>query len=329
MALAPQRTGRRMRASRAELRDAPPGHFEVFAARDWGLLAAAATMWGSSFLFIEIGLEGLAPEVVAVLRLVFGAATLAAIPRARRAVPRSDLPAIALLGVVWMAIPFLLFAFAQERIDSSLAGMLNGAVPLFTVVIAAVLVGRAPGRRQLAGLAIGFVGVVAIGLPALRGAEATALGAGMILLAVLLYGIAINLSVPLERRHGALPVLLRAQLFALLLVSPLGLANASDSSFGWASIAAVAALGCLGTGLAFVAFVTLVGRVGAARGSVAIYFIPAVAIVLGVVFREESVAVSALVGTALVTLGAYLTSRREERADGPGDVDRDPPVPAA
>ncbi len=74
---------------------------------------------------------------------------------------------------------------------------------------------------------------------------------------------------------------------------------------------AVAALGSFGTGLAFVAMTTLVGRVGATRGSVAIYFLPVVAIALGVIFRDETVAAISLLGTGLVLVGAYLTSRRE------------------
>ena len=84
-----------------------------------------------------------------------------------------------------------------------------------------------------------------------------------------------------------------------------------SSEFAWSSTLAVAVLGSFGTGLAFVAMTTLVGRVGATRGSVAIYFLPVVAIALGVVFRDETVAAISLVGTGLVLAGAYLSSRRE------------------
>jgi drug/metabolite transporter (DMT)-like permease len=111
---------------------------EAFAPRDWGLLAAVALMWGSSFLLIEIGLVDLEPAAVAWLRIVFGALTLGCVPGARRSVRRRDLPGIALLGLVWMAVPFLLFAVAQQSIASSLAGMINGAAPLFTAAVAAV-----------------------------------------------------------------------------------------------------------------------------------------------------------------------------------------------
>lgn len=269
-------------------------------------------MWGSSFLFIDIGVDHLAPALVAMLRLAFGAATLALVPAARRAVSREAWPMIALLGVVWMAVPFVLFALAQQSIDSSLAGMLNAAAPLFTAIIAGLAARRLPGRRRAAGLVIGLVGVLAISWPSLQHAESTAAGAAMVVFATALYGVAFNLTGPLQQRHGALPVIWRAQLVAFVVVAPFGLAGIPESSFAPSSVLAVAVLGSLGTAVAFVCFTTLVGRVGSTRASVTIYFLPAVAIVLGAVFREETIAVISLLGTALVITGAVLTSRSED-----------------
>lgn len=289
---------------------------EAFGAQEWALLAAIAAMWGSSFLFIEIGLEHFGPGLVAFGRVAVGAITLSLVRGSRRPVERADLPRVALLGVVWMAAPLVLFPIGQQWIDSSLAGMLNGAVPIFAAVTAAILLRRVPPARQAAGIAIGFVGVVAVLWPAARDADATALGAALVLLAVVLYGIAVNIAVPLQQRYGALPVLLRAQVVALLLLVPAALISLPGSSFGWSSALAVAALGFFGTCWAFVAMTTLVGRVGATRGSVAIYFLPIVAIALGVVFLDEKVAAISLVGTAMVLMGAYLTSRREKAGQG-------------
>lgn len=284
---------------------------EAFGPQEWALLASVAAMWGSSFLFIAIGLEHIGPGLVAFLRVGIGAVTLALLPQSRRAVDRADLSRVALLGLLWMAAPLLLIPIGQQWIDSSLAGMINGALPVFATVTAAFLLRRSPGRRQLVGIAIGFVGVVAVLWPATRNADATALGAGLVLLAVLCYGVAVNLAVPLQQRHGALPVLFRAQIVALVLLAPAAIVSLPSSELEWSSALAVTALGFFGTGWAFVAMTTLVGRVGATRGSIAIYFLPVVAIALGVVFRNESVAAVSLVGAALVLAGAYLTSRRE------------------
>ena len=296
------------------------GESGAFAPLDWALVAGVALAWGASFLLIEIGLESFDPGLVAFLRVFFGAVTLALIPGARRAVERADLPLIALLGVVWMSIPLFLFPIAQQWIDSSLAGMINGAAPLFTALVAATVAWRLPGGAQAAGLAVGFVGVVAIASPDLGQGDSTTVGILLVLLATILYGCAFNLAGPLQRRNGALPVIWRAQLFALIPLAPAGAVGASGSDFSWDSLAAMVGLGVVGTGFAFVWFATLAGRVGPTRGSLTIYFIPVVAIALGALLLGEQVHVAAIAGTALVLLGAYLTSRREapRRATVPG-----------
>jgi len=283
---------------------------EAFGVREWGLLAGVALIWGSSYLLIDIGLEVLAPGVIAVVRVALGAAALSLVPAARRPIGREDLVRVALLGVIWTGLPMILFPVAQQWIDSSVAGMLNGAVPLASAAWAVLLLRRPLPRVHAAGLLIGFAGVLAISWPQLQGSRATTLGAGLVILAVVLYGLAINLAVPLQQRYGALPVLLRAQLAALVLLLPFGLWGLGGSSFAWPSVLAMVPLGVLGTGVAFVFMTTLVGRVGGPRGAVATYFIPGVAIVLGVLLLGERVAPAALAGTALVVAGAWLTSRR-------------------
>ena len=95
---------------------------DAFAVQDWAWVVAVALIWGSSYLLIAFGVEHFEPALVAFLRLSFGVAVLALIPAARRPVPRSEWRAIALLGIVWLALPFLLFSMAQRSIDSSLAG---------------------------------------------------------------------------------------------------------------------------------------------------------------------------------------------------------------
>ena len=279
-----------------------------FATPEWLMLAGVALTWGASFLFIDIGLEHFAPTVVAFGRIAFGALAMSAIPAARRPVPRSEWPLIAAMGVTWMAIPFICFALAQQWIDSSLAAMINAATPLFVAVVAAGAVRQLPSRYQAAGLVVGFAGVVAISLPSL-GSGSNALGVGLVIVAAILYGFAFNIAAPLQRRHGALPVIFRAQLVAVVLVLPFAVWGATESTFGWGSLLAVAALGSLGTGLAFFWFTTLIGRVGSTRGSVAIYLVPVVAIVLGATLLDETIHPAAVLGTALVIAGAYITSR--------------------
>ena len=293
------------------LHTSPGSRPEAFGPVEWGLLVAVSFMWGSSFLFIAIGVDSFAPGVVAFARLALGAAALALFPRARDRVEAPDWSRVAALGVLWMAVPFVLFPLAEQRISSALAGMLNGAVPLFSALFAAILLKKLPGRGQAAGLILGFVGVVAIAFPAIEESSFTAVGVLLILLAVFLYGISFNLAVPLQQRYGALPVLLRAQLVALALVTPVASVQLPQSEWSWPSALAMVPLGVLGTGVALVAMTNLAGRAGAARGSIANYFLPIVAVFLGVIFRDETIAPLSLMGMTLVLGGAWLTSRRE------------------
>jgi drug/metabolite transporter (DMT)-like permease len=219
---------------------------------------------------------------------------------------------VAPLGLIWMAVPFVLFPLAERTIPSALAGMINAAAPLFTVGIAAAWFRRSPGWRLLGGLALGFVGVLAVNLPAVSGGAGLA-AIGMVLLATALYGVAFNLAEPLENRNGALSVIWRAEIFALAVLTPAGLAGLASSEPTPAGLAAMAALGALSTGLAFACFVLLVGRVGAARASVTVYLVPIVAIALGAGLAAESVASLSLAGIVLVLLGAYLATSVSRR----------------
>jgi drug/metabolite transporter (DMT)-like permease len=181
-----------------------------------------------------------------------------------------------------------------------------------TAAIAAVLLRRKPAGRMVAGLRIGFAGVVVVMAPALdHGADASASGVALVLVALFCYGIAANVNVPLQQRYGALPVIFRVQLGALAMTAPFGILGFRGSTFDWGATAAVAALGVFGTGVAFVAMSTLLGRVGAARGSIAIYFVPVISLVAGVVFRDEHVAALSIAGMVLVIVGAAITSRTE------------------
>ncbi|MGH2753665.1 MAG: DMT family transporter [Actinomycetota bacterium] len=292
---------------------APAGShsLDAFTSTDWLLLIGTALTWGSSFLWIEIALDAFEPTLIALLRVALGAGTLALFRPARTKVDRADLPAMALVGLFWMAAPFILFPVAQQWIDSSLAGMINGGVPIVAGVVSAILLRRFPPTKTVVGITIGFVGVVVVGWPAVQDSSSTALGAALVFLAIICYGIAINIAVPLQQRYGSLPVVLRAQVVALALTAIPGAFGASNSHFEWASLAAMIPLGCLGTGLAFVWLTTLIGRVGAARGSVTIYFVPLLAIALGVVLRDEDVSPISLVGVVLVLAGAFLASRTQ------------------
>lgn len=190
--------------------------------------------------------------------------------------------------------------------------MLTSAAPIMSLVIASLILRRLPGVAQAGGIAIGFIGIVLMTLPSLRGADAAPLPVALVMLAVLGYGLSGNLLVPLQQRYGGPAVTLWALVVSSVLLAPFGLLTWSDSDFRWQAVVAVVILGVVGTGIARSLSATLAGRVGAPRMTTTTYLIPVVAIILGVVFRDESVEPLALVGVVIVIAGAYWASRAEK-----------------
>ncbi|MFT4511372.1 MAG: drug/metabolite transporter (DMT)-like permease [Planctomycetota bacterium] len=276
---------------------------------DWALLLGSALIWGASFLFIAIGLEAFSPGVVTFLRVATGAVFIGVLPGAWRPVEREDLSKIAWLAVTWIAFPLTMFPIAQQWIDSSLAGMLNAAMPLGTVAISWLFFATPTGVRRMVGVAVGVVGVLLIGIPSATTSSTHAIGVALVLAAIFSYGFAINIAGPLQRKYGSMPVLSRALVFSAMLVSPYAVVGLPESTFAWGSLFACIALGAGGTGLALVLATKLTGRVGSVRASMTTYVIPVVATVLGIAVRGESVTVLAIVGTVIVLLSAWLSTR--------------------
>ncbi len=277
------------------------------------MLGYLALVWGASFLFIAIGLEAFTPGMVAWLRLIVAVVVLSAFRAARAAVERSDWPAIAVVAVAGNAGPALLFAFAEQTVESSVAGMLNAAVPLFTAIIAFSLGVRSLRRVQAAGLLFGLAGVIALSLPSSTGVGSSPAGVAMVLTAVLGYALTGNVVVPLQQKYGALPVIFRAQLLSVALVAPFGLTGLSTNRLEPGPLIAVLVLGGFGTGIARAVQATMAGRVGAPRASIIGYLVPIVAIVLGVVFRSETLDLLEAMGFAAVLASAYLVTRAVRR----------------
>ncbi len=285
----------------------------AFGARDWGLVAFCSVVWGASFLFIAEALEAFPPISVAFLRVLFGFATLSFFRRSRLKIDRVDRPRIVLLGFLLMAVPFSLYAFAEQYLASAVAGMINGGFSLTSAVIATILLHRLPGKVQRYGLLIGFLGIVLVSLPALGEEGSAKWGIFLAFLAIWSYGVAQNLVVPLQQKYGSYPILWASLLVALILTAPLGVAGLFEGSFSSRALLANIALGVGGTGLAFIASANLAGRVGAARGSIYGYFTTPVAIFLGVAVRGEDIAGLSLLGAVIIIVGAWLVSRPELR----------------
>lgn len=283
---------------------------------DWLLLVLPGLIWGASFLFIAEGMRAIGPNGVTFLRILIGFGTLSLFPAARKPILRSDWVGTVGLGVMWLAFPLSMFPLAERHVSSALTGMLNGANPLFTAIVAAVIARQTPSRRVFAGLAIGMAGAMLMALSASSGDHTSAAGIGMIVAALVSYGLALNIAAPLQRRNGALPVIWRAQAVALILTAPLGLHDLVGARWMLGPVVALLALGALGTGAAHVVMSVAAGRFGATTASATTYLIPGVALALGVVVRHEKVTLLSVAGSAVCIAGAWML----RRAQSPGEV---------
>jgi drug/metabolite transporter (DMT)-like permease len=285
---------------------------------DWLLFVLLGFLWGSSYLFIKIGVEaGLQPFTLVSLRLIVGFALLAVVvAAARERLPRR-LQTYGHLGVMAafsVAIPFSLITWAEQSVDSTLAAVLNGSVPLFVIVIAAVFLRDEPiSINRLAGLVIGFVGVAI-----LVGFDPARLATGDLAPKLALIGSSVSYAVGAvyARRtvHGLRPMIpalfqvgfafVMAGALALIFERPLTLPMRADA------ILAIVWLGLLGSGAAYLVFFRLLGRWGATRTSLVAYLLPVFGIVLGAVVLGEAIDARLLIGTALVIGGIALVNAR-------------------
>lgn len=286
------------------------------ALRDLALLVVPGTIWGASFLFIAEGLEAMAPFGVTFTRLLIGFLTLSLVPAARRPLAPGDGWPTALLSVIWLAFPLSLFPFAEQRVSSAIAGMLNGSTPIVAAIVAGVAARAWPDRAALTGLAVGVAGIVLMAIPSIDGTS-SAVGIAMVVVAVCAYGVSINLARPLQQRSGALPVVWRTLGVAMLLTAPLGLPALLEARWTARALASMLALGAFGTAIANVLMTMAAGRLGATRASATLFLMPVVALILGVGVRGERVAALSVAGAAVCLAGAWLIRPRPARVAAP------------
>ena len=280
-----------------------------FSSQDWALFWGIALIWGASFLLIAIALESLHPGAITFGRVGFGAAALTVVPKVRKRIEPEDRRRLLVLSLVWVAIPFTLFPIAEQYINSAVTGLLNGAMPIFAALVAALFLREFPRGTQLWGLLTGFTGVVLISIPSIGEGSTAALGVVLVLLATVCYGFAVNIAAPLQRRYGSVAVMSKMLMLATLWTLPYGVWGLRESAYEPGPVLATIVLGVIGTGVAFAIMASLVGRVGSTRASFITYLIPFVSLALGVVFLGDEVQALAIVGVVLVVAGAVLASR--------------------
>ena len=222
--------------------------------RDTTMIIALSLIWGASFMFIRVADRQFDPAALVWFRVLLGCVVLVPVAliatgRAGLKQARSAWVAILLVGLINTATPFMLFAWAETRIDSSLTAILQAAVPIFTVVIAVKFANERVSGIRWAGILIGFAGVaLLVGSPGKGGALASL----AVVAAALCYAVGATLSSRLLRGTEPLVIAAGATVAATILVTPFGATRLPSSVPGWKECGSVIVLGLLGTGVAYI-----------------------------------------------------------------------------
>ena len=281
------------------------------------LYIALGVVWGCSFIFIKLGLEFLTPVGVAFGRVSLGALTLVFWARFKGIELPKDKKIWIHLWVVALllnVIPGVLFAFAETKVTSILAGIINAVTPLMTLL--AIMIAfreERPKNYQVTGLILGFLGVLTV-LGAWKGLGANPIGAVLaLLLAVSCYGI----SFPYSRKY-VLPYKLKSEALAAAQVSmgaitllPFYLMDGiAKDQYRVGPVIAMIVLGVFGSGFAYIWNFKIMEAAGSAIASTVTYVTPVVAVIVGIIFLGESIVWNEPVGAVIVLLGAAIGQQR-------------------
>lgn len=288
----------------------------------WIMFIALAMIWGSSFILMKRGLQSFTYTQVGTMRVSIAALFMTVVGfRHFKHFRKKDLVALAIVGFLGNAIPYVLFPLAVNHLDSGVVGIINSLVPLFTVLIGGWFFGQKATGTQWQGVAVGLIGAAVLILPVksmLNGAFQIEgeLGYGLFgVLATLMYGTSVN-TLKMKLPH------LKA-----VTVTTLSLATAAPFTIGvslasgvtdvlaqdpdaWTNLGYVAVLGVVGSGVAVILFNRLIQMTTALFSSSVTYAIPVVAILWGI-WDGEQILWNHLLGLGIIITGIYLVNKRK------------------
>ena len=281
------------------------------------VLLLLSLIWGSSYLFIKVGVSEMPPAFVAGGRLACGLTFLLIALRLQGL----GLPARRLWGSLLVVaflnnvIPWILIPWGEQHISSALASILIATMPIFTVIAAHFVThDDRLSWRKLLGIILGFAGVVVLIAADLRDLMSnSALGDLAMLVSAASYGVA-TVFASRRLRGEDHTVLATGQLgFGLLMTAPLILLSAGDLQGvpSPAALASVVALGVLGSGLAYVLYYYLIERGSPTQVSMVTYLSPVMAVFWGALLLNEPLGPNTFAGLGLICAGIFLVNRRK------------------
>ncbi|NBQ60032.1 MAG: DMT family transporter [Actinobacteria bacterium] len=281
---------------------------------------ALGTVWGCSFIFIELGLEFLTPFGVTFTRCALGAITLLIILKIRKAklpTQKSTWRKLWVVAMLLNVVPGVLFAFAQQYITSVLAGIINATTPLMTLVFILLLFREEKLKpEQIIGLLVGALGVMTVVGVWKELGDNQLIGVIALLLAVSCYGASYPYStrnvVPLGLRPEALAT--GQLIMATLTLLPLFIFNGVlGNAPRIESAIAMLLLGVFGSGFAYIWNFYITASAGSAIASTVTYLTPVVAVVIGWLYLGEEVFWHEIIGALIVITGALISQGRLNR----------------
>jgi drug/metabolite transporter (DMT)-like permease len=282
----------------------------------WYLLAFLGCVWGSSFILMQFGLQGVNSIQLGSLRLLFAACFLFLVGYKEIAkIPRYKWKYIALTSLFGTFVPAFLFSVALSKIDGSISAILNSLTPLNTLLVGLFFFGLDVQRRQLFGVIIGFIGCALLVLSG-SGENTTEnyYYAILIVIASIFYGINVNLIKkylsdlkPLTISTGNFVVMF---IPALIVLYGTGFFEMVHEEKVQNALGYIAVLGVIGTGLSNILFFKLIQLSSPVFASSVTYIIPVVAIFLGFLFMQETLTLVQALGAVIVLIGVYFSSKK-------------------
>ncbi|HEF4732587.1 DMT family transporter [Burkholderia multivorans] len=282
-------------------------------ATNFTFLLTLAALWGASFLFIRVGAPEFGPVPLMAVRILIAAVFLAIVLGSKREFHRMSGKIVPLfaIGVLNQALPFCLFAYAELTLPAGVTSVINATTPLWAAIVAFVWIGDRLSRTRVAGLFIGFAGVLILvwkDLSGLRSFSESAIAPIAVLCATLLYGISANATKRFLTGVDSLAIATGSMIGAAIVLAPFAVVYWPSTPISTTAWISVIALGVACTGIAYIIYFHLIATAGPARAVSVTFLVPIFGLLWGTLFLDESISPMMIAGCGVVILGTMLAS---------------------
>ncbi|MEB2488114.1 DMT family transporter [Burkholderia multivorans] len=282
-------------------------------ATNFTFLLTLAALWGASFLFIRVGAPEFGPVPLMAVRILIAAVFLAIVLGSKRGFHRMSgrIGPLFAIGVLNQALPFCLFAYAELTLPAGVTSVINATTPLWAAIVAFVWIGDRLSRTRVAGLFIGFAGVLILvwkDLSGLRSFSESAIAPIAVLCATLLYGISANATKRFLAGVDSLAIATGSMIGAAIVLAPFAVVYWPSTPISTTAWVSVIALGVACTGIAYIIYFHLIATAGPARAVSVTFLVPIFGLLWGTLFLDESISPMMIAGCGVVILGTMLAS---------------------